>query len=27
MPLLYVVPPKKYIFCCADFGSAFALDV
>jgi len=27
MPLLCVVPPQKSIFCCADFGSTFALDV
>jgi len=25
--LLCVVPPQKSIFCCADFGSTFALDV
>jgi len=27
MPLLCVVPPQKCIFCCADFGSTFALNV
>jgi len=29
MPLLCVVlvPPPKYTFCCADFGSAIALDL
>jgi len=27
MPLLCVVPPQNYIFCCADFGSTFALNV
>jgi len=27
MPLLCVAPPQKFIFCCADFGSTFVLDV
>jgi len=27
MPLLYVAPPQKSIFCCANFGSTFALNV
>jgi len=27
MPLLCVAPPQKSIFCCADFGSKFALNV
>jgi len=27
MPLLCVVPSQKSIFCCADFGSTFALDL
>ena len=27
MPLLCVAPPQKSIFCCADFGSAIALDL
>jgi len=27
MPLLCVVPSQKYVFCCADFGSTFVLDV
>jgi len=26
MPLLCVVPPQNYIFCCADFGSTSALN-
>jgi len=26
-PLLCVAPPQKYIFCCTDFGSTFALNV
>jgi len=27
MPLLCVPPPQKSIFCCANFGSTFALNV
>ena len=27
MPLLCVVTPQKSIFCCAEFGFTFALDV
>ena len=27
MPLLCVVPPQKFIFCGADFGSTIALDL
>jgi len=26
MPVLCVVHPQKYIFCCADFGSTIAAD-
>jgi len=27
MPLPFVVPTEKSIFCCADFGSKIALDL
>jgi len=27
MPLSCVRPPQKSIFCCADFGSAIALEL
>jgi len=27
MPLLYVGPPQRSIFCGADFGSTTALDL
>ena len=27
MLLLCVVPSQNFIFCCADFGSAIALDL
>jgi len=26
VPLVFVVPPQKSIFCCADFGSTISLD-
>jgi len=27
MTLLCIAPPQKYIFCCGNFGSTFALNV